>query len=309
MKIKTPKRLHFGIIDLSRKFNREYGAFGVTLKNGYEIEIKSGDDELEIEGSEREKKIIRDVHGKLRKKFDISEGFKISIEDSIPDHVGFGSTTQLTLGTAYGILKKSGKEISKIEMARDLERGRFSAIGTHGFDKGGFILEGGKSREDEISPLLKRGDLPEDWRFLIICPKETKGYDEKEEKPIMEELTVEKKYPEKICHNILMGLMPSLETDDIRSFGRHLTKIQNLVGESFSDFQDGKFHPAINDVVKTLIENTHGGGQSSWGPTSYGLVKEDEINEVKEKVLSEIKEEDYRVRIGEPDNEGVKVIE
>ncbi len=308
MRIETPKRLHFGIIDLSREFKREYGAFGVTLKNGYEIEIEEGGDRLKVEGSAREEKIIKSVHRDLKKEFDISDGFEVSVKESIPDHVGLGSTTQLTLGTGYGMLKVSGKEIPTLDLARILDRGRFSAIGTHGFEDGGFILEGGKSEKKEISPLIKRHEMPEDWRFLIICPKESQGYDEKEERPIMEELTVEKKYPEKICHNILMGLLPSLETKDIERFGEHLTNIQNLVGESFSDFQDGIYHPAINDIVKSLIEYSYGGGQSSWGPTAYGLVKKSEIQEVKEKALSDKKEDDFRVRVGVPDSEGVKII-
>jgi len=305
MRIKTPSRLHFGIIDLSREFDRQYGAFGITLKNGYEIDIEPIETGIQVKGSEREKKIAKRVHQKLKEKFDISTGFRILVKESIPDHVGLGSTTQFTLGTGYGMLKEIGEDLPIIKLAQLLKRGRFSAIGTHGFEKGGFILEGGKVNKNEISPLLKRTKVPEDWRFLIICPKKERGYDEKEERPIMEELTVDKKYPEKICHHILMGILPSLEREDISSFGQNLTRIQELVGESFSDYQEGIYHPVISDIVKSLIDKTHGGGQSSWGPTAYGLVREKDLDDLKAEVLEAKNEEAYRVWIGEPNNEGV----
>ena len=309
MKIRTPSRLHFGIIDLSREFDRQYGAFGITLKNGYEIDIEPIESGMQVKGSEREKKIGKKVYQKLKEKFDISTGFRIVVKKSIPDHVGLGSTTQFTLGTSYGILKEIGEEIPIIRLAQLLERGRFSAIGTHGFEKGGFILEGGKVKKSEISPLLKRMKVPEDWRFLIVCPKSESGYDEKEERPIMEELTVDRKYPEKICHNILMGILPSLEREDIASFGQHLTRIQELVGESFSDYQEGIYHPVISDIVKSLIDKTYGGGQSSWGPTAYGLVREKDLYELKAEVLEDKNEEAYNIWVGEPNNEGVIVEE
>ncbi|MBS3781830.1 MAG: GHMP kinase [Candidatus Thermoplasmatota archaeon] len=309
MRVKTPSRLHFGIIDLSRKFKRKYGALGVTLKDGYDIELESSGKELYVEGSKREKEIVSKVYRKLKEKFSISVGFEVTIEDRIPSHVGLGSTTQLTLGTAYGMLKEIGEDVSIIELAKLLERGRYSAIGTYGFQDGGFILEGGKSGKNEISCLIKRIDFPEDWRFLIICSKVFKGYDEKEEKPIMNKLTVDKKYPEKISHNILMGILPALKRKDIGAFGEHLTRIQETVGKSFSDHQEGIYHPAIIDMVEFLIDNTYGGGQSSWGPTAYGLVKKKEVDNLKDKVLEEKKEDEYRVWIGDPNNEGVIVEE
>ncbi len=307
MIIKTPSRLHFGIIDLSRAYKREYGALGVSLKGGYKIEIESIDEkDIKVVGDEREKSIVRDVYSTLAENYDLSCGFEVNILESVPSHVGLGSTTQITLGAGYGMLKAAGKEIKVSNLASMLDRARYSAIGTYGFRSGGFILEGGKTKEQKLSPLLFRSDVPEDWRFLIICPKRNKGYDEKEERPIMDELKVEKKYPEKISHNILMGILPALVDEDIRAFGKHITRIQELVGRSFSSYQEGTYNPAVSDIVESLKEETYGAGQSSWGPTAYGLVKKDELNNVKKKVLPN-DGKDHRVWIGEPNNEGVKI--
>lgn len=306
MKIKTPSRLHFGIIDLSRKFRREYGALGVTLKDGYKINIEEHSSELNIKGNERERKIISDVFQRLKKDFDISSGYEVEIEERLPEHVGLGSTTQLTLGTALGMLKISGKRVPTLKMAENLGRGRYSAIGTYGFENGGFILEGGKIKSDEVSPLITRYSIPDDWKFLIACPESSKGYDENEEKPIMEDLTVKKKYPEKISHNILMGILPAIIEDDIEAFGQHLTEIQKFVGKSFSDYQDGIYHPAVEDIVEDMVENTYGGGQSSWGPTAYGVVKEHEVDDIKQKLNSD-DDREIKIWIGEPNNDGVQI--
>ncbi len=306
MKIKTPSRLHFGIIDLSREFKREYGALGVTLKRGYEIRIEESESGIQIEGNERERTIIKDVYQKLKKEYDLLPGYEITIDERLPNHVGLGSTTQLTLGTSLGLLKLAQKNVTTLKMAKMLGRGRYSAIGTHGFEKGGFILEGGKAEKNEISPLTKRVTIPDDWRFLIVCPKKSKGYDEKEERPIMEELKIDKKYPEKICHNILMGILPALKEKDIKSFGEHLTEIQRLVGSSFSDYQEGIYHPDIEDIVDLMQEHTYGGGQSSWGPTAYGIVKKSDLKSIKDKILPQ-NDRDFRVWIGEPNNQGVSI--
>ncbi len=309
MIIKTPSRLHFGIIDLSRSLRREYGALGLTLEDGYEIEILAKNDKgLLIKGDERECRIVKKVHERLEKKFKLPHGFNVTIKKSVPRHVGLGATTQITLGTGFGMLKTIGEEKKGYELATMLERARYSAIGTYGFDSGGFIVEGGKTDKNEVPPLLFRSEVPEDWRFLIICPEKRKGYDEKEEKPIMDELKGERKYPEKICHNILMGLLPSLIKRDIQAFGEHLTNIQRLVGRSFADYQSGIYHPAVAEVMDKLVEETYGAGQSSWGPTAYGLVKASEVDEVKEKVLPNDHRE-YGVWVGKPDNQGVRVEE
>ncbi|MFP3872190.1 MAG: beta-ribofuranosylaminobenzene 5'-phosphate synthase family protein [Candidatus Natronoplasma sp.] len=305
MIVRTPSRLHFGIIDLSRNFRREYGALGLCLEDGYEIEINVEDEEgVEVKGDERERDIVQEVYSKLKKGFDLGRGFEVVINERVPNHVGLGSTTQITLGSGYGMLKAVRKEISSRDLARLLGRGRYSAIGTYSFESGGFILEGGKRNKEDIPPLLFRCDVPESWRFLIICPEEKKGYDEQEEKPIMDDLQVDKRYPEEICHNIVMGLLPALKEKDIHTFGHHLTEIQKVVGESFSDYQEGIYHPAVSDVVENMKENTYGAGQSSWGPTAYGLVKKDELQEVKKEVIPD-DGRNYRIWIGKPNNHGV----
>jgi beta-ribofuranosylaminobenzene 5'-phosphate synthase len=72
-----------------------------------------------------------------------------------------------------------------------------------------------------------------------------------------------------------MKMLPSLVEGNIEGFGEALTEIQRLVGKTFSRYQTGIFHSRASEtLVKFFLEmGAHGAGQSSWGPTVYGLVK------------------------------------
>ncbi len=310
MRVETPSRLHFGIMDLSRTFKREYGALGPTIEGGFTIEVQILEKErLSIKAEKRNERDIRKVYEDLKKELDISHGFEVKVEETIPRHVGLGSTTQLTLGTALAMSESSGYDLSTKELARLTGRCRYSAIGTYGFDRGGFIVEGGKKEKEEIPPLTFRGDIPEEWRFVTVSSEDMEGYDEKAEKPIMEDVTVEKGYAEKIAHHVLMGVIPAVRTNDIEEFGHHISKIQRLVGRSFSDYQGGIFHPSIEDIVERLEVLTYGAGQSSWGPSVYGITDREKVPDIKKEMEDWLKEKggDFDLRVAKPDNSGARI--
>jgi beta-ribofuranosylaminobenzene 5'-phosphate synthase len=69
-------------------------------------------------------------------------------------------------------------------------------------------------------------------------------------------------------------MLPALVEKDIANFGRALTSIQCMVGDCFASVQGGRFAtPVLEKLVEFLLEKgAAGAGQSSWGPTVYGLV-------------------------------------
>lgn len=311
MIIETPSRLHMGLIDLSRKFERQYGALGVMVKGGFKIEVEQIAEGLKVDGTEREKHEVSEVYERMKDHYDIDSGFRVDVERRVPRHVGLGSTTQLYLGTAKGMAELSGIDADSVEIASVVGRSRFSAIGTYGFDMGGFILEGGKKKKEKVPPLCARMAIPDDWRFLIVNPKEEEGYDETEEKPIMKKIEVDEEYPQKISHHIIMGVLPSIKDGNIGEFADHISAIQRLVGMSFSEYQGGIFHPAVSDVIEFLEKITSGAGQSSWGPTAYGILHKDDVEVAMKKVekwLEKRGEEAY-VWSAEPDNSGAEIID
>ncbi len=78
-----------------------------------------------------------------------------------------------------------------------------------------------------------------------------------------------------ISHLIVMGLLPALKEKDIETFGKSLTEIQSIVGDYFATVQGARFSSSsAGDCIKHMLDNgAHGAGQSSWGPTVYGLAQ------------------------------------
>ena len=76
-----------------------------------------------------------------------------------------------------------------------------------------------------------------------------------------------------IAQLVLTALLPALVERELAEFGAALTRIQQLVGDSFATAQGGRFHPRAAALVDALLRcGAAGAGQSSWGPTVYGVV-------------------------------------
>ena len=315
VEIKTPSRLHFGLIDLSNSHNRRFGSIGATIDKGYKIQITDNSDKLKV-NSDNNKNInnVKEVVNKFSEEYGIHKNLNIDIIETLPRHVGLSSTTQLNLGTAIALknLFKINKDY--LDFAKLLERGNYTSIGTYGFKKGGFILDGGIdiNKTNKMPPMILREKIPKKWSFIVVIPK-GKGYDEKEESPILKNHIVNKKIPEKISHNILMKLLPAIKEKKISKFGESVNEIQELVGRSFSKYQDGKFHKSSKKIVQYLSDNTYGAGQSSWGPGVYGITNEDRETKTLKSTEEYLEEENIKAKtfIAKPNNKGytIKLIE
>ena len=88
-------------------------------------------------------------------------------------HSGLGSGTQQDLAVAtamvqlFGLRDSLGREHIVSQIAA---RGRRSAVGTHGFFRGGFIAETGIEPELRVGKLETRVDFPEQWPIVLISP-------------------------------------------------------------------------------------------------------------------------------------------
>jgi len=73
---------------------------------------------------------------------------------------------------------------------------------------------------------------------------------------------------------VLLRVMPALAEQDIASFGEGIGEIQRTVGDYFAAAQGGRFSsPGVAEVLAWLEANGVAGvGQSSWGPTGFGIV-------------------------------------
>jgi len=174
--------------------------------------------------------------------------------------------------------------VSVESLAREMGRGQVSGVGTALFEKGGFVVEAGiKSQGNKriggalqsLPPVIFREPFPKDWLLVIAIPNVKRGLSGQQEASAFDILPpMRKEKAALISHLIIMGLLPALKEGDIVAFGHSLTEIQNLVGEHFAVVQGGRFSSSpVAETIKHMLANgAYGAGQSSWGPTVYGLV-------------------------------------
>lgn len=289
--IESSARLHLGFYNFLED-NIAYGSIGVTIETPKVI-IKAkhtNDNSLSVINKTNENidDIINNVVAKLKKlNTDINNlGVELQVLEAIPRHVGLGSTTQISLSIGMALLKMINKPMNIRELAVILGRGRDSGIGIAAFESGGFIVDSGRRLFGNIvepprdihdlpHPIF-RASIPRDWYFLIFIPKGVRGFDEINERRIMnfpKDVPIDLKY--ELYKSLLLHLIPSIINKDIETFGKTLTKIQTITGKYFSKYQGGIFCCEETDfIINSLLKHgAYGAGQSSWGPTAYGIVK------------------------------------
>jgi beta-RFAP synthase len=168
---------------------------------------------------------------------------------------------------------------SECGLARLVGRGDRSAVGTHGFSSGGLLVEGGKRRPGDLSPLVVRVPFPENWRVVLVLPPVPSGLHGERERRAFESLPP---WPlatiDALSRLVLLGMLPALAEEDVPSFGEALYDFNVRVGQQFAAIQGGTYaHPAVAQIVAWLREQGISGvGQSSWGPTVFATVSDQE---------------------------------
>lgn len=312
--VKTISRLHFGFLDLTGDLGRLYGSIGVALDNPRTVVTATKAERLIIENGS-EKKIISIVQ-KFSQHYKVQPTVRIQLVDSIPEHAGLGSGTQLALAVATALAKICGINAGVREIAALMGRGRRSGIGVAGFEAGGFIIDSarknpGKDIVTTLPIVVFRHDFPADWCFVIVSPETEQGLFGRDEEEAMSCLNSSKGISEEICRLTQIKLLPSLIERDIEEFGEALTEIDLRTGRYFEKVQKGIYR---GDIAKDLVESmlqwgAYGAGQSSWGPSIYGLVDERRAQIVANKMEDFLAEKNVRgkVFLSYPNNRGAEV--
>ena len=281
--VEAGARLHLGFIDPLGGSGRRYGSLGVAIRRPFfSLTAELTKRGVTVKGSSRKR--TRHLIGLFKKHLRYTGGLRVSVHNEIPEHVGLGSGTQisLALGTALATLLE--REVDVQELARAAGRGAVSGIGTATFEKGGFVVDGGiptigiEDAEEEarshVPPLLFRHSVPKDWVFVIALPNIPRGFSGAAEEQAFSKVPSDPtEEANEIGRLVLMQLLPALIEENIIHFGQALTTIQRLVGDCFAAAQGGRFaNPVIATCITAMLEaGAFGAGQSSWGPACYGL--------------------------------------
>jgi beta-ribofuranosylaminobenzene 5'-phosphate synthase len=308
MIVRTPRRLHLGLIDPTGSLGRRFGSLGVAIEGGYELQVLPAE-RLKVVAGEEDERTIVEALKRMNSTFETGFEYFIKVKKGIPRHVGLGSTTQLSLAVGSAVARLRNLRVPIERLASILGRGRNSGVGIYSFAYGGFVLDGGVS--SGVPPLIFREEFPSEWAFLLVIPDVKRGLDEEEEKPVMGTRFGDVNIAREISHRILLGLLPALKERNIRAFGEQLTAVQRLVGKHFKPFQGGEFREDVKLVLDFLLKKTYGAGQSSWGPAVYGLILRGEYQRLLSELSDYLKEHGVRAHIemAIPRNRGAEIVE
>jgi len=314
--VKTPARLHFGLIDMNGDMERFFGGLGVAIDRPNVILEAQTSESFSVTGEKI--KQVTALAKRFLETYCINADVSIHIKQIIPEHAGLGSGTQLALAVAAALAKLFHVKAPIQELSIVMKRGRRTGVGTAVFDQGGFVVDGGKKMNngpiisESFPPLIFRQPFPEDWKFVVAVPNVKKGLAKTEEKNAFSRLPpMPAEDVGKICRLTMMKLLPALIDRDIESFGDALTQIQIVIGEYFAGVQGGTFSSltATEAIDFMKKRGAHGVGQSSWGPAVYGLVQgETQAKKLRDEVESFLQDRDGgQVFVANANNRGATI--
>lgn len=267
----APARLHMGFLDLSGALGRQFGSLGVALNEPVTRLIISAGKKNYPENTSVSKYLTT-----FCKAFSVSDALIIDIIETIPEHVGLGSGTQMALAVGAGLNAFYDLKLSVRDIAAVMDRGLRSGIGIGVFEHGGFVVDGGRGENTITPPMLAHFDVPENWRFILVFDERGQGLHGQQEIQAFKTLPpFPRSEVERLSYLLLMQALPAIAEKDLAGFGEVITALQHAVGEHFSPAQGGVF--SSNDVAKAMYFLTNSGavgiGQTSWGPTGFCLVE------------------------------------
>jgi beta-RFAP synthase len=205
---------------------------------------------------------------------------RLVVERAPPSHAGLGSGTQLGMAVARALALAAGRpELPAELLARFVGRGLRSGLGVHGFAHGGFLVDAGQKTEGTLAPLAARADVPRDWRVILLLPTAGSDWHGGREQQAFDRLSVAAPaLTERLCRLVLLSLLPALAEADLEAFGEALFEFNVLAGEFFAPLQGGTYaSPQVAERIAFLRrEGVRGAGQSSWGPSVFAVVGDEE---------------------------------
>lgn len=285
-------RLHFGLLNLRKKepapMPRRFGGVGLM--------IERPDLRLHVEPAsawsacgplaERALSLAQRFAHSVQQEEGIAAlpPRRLRIERAMPEHAGLGTGTQLGLAVARALAVSWGLRCDLSTLARRVGRGLRSAVGAHGFEQGGLLVEAGKRGEEGLAPLIARLPFPESWRVVLILPEEQRpdaawhGEREREAFARLAAQETEIDNTDALCRLLLLGILPAVAEGDAEAFGEALYEFNVRVGEAFAAVQGGTYaSPRIAESIAFVRgQGVRGVGQSSWGPTVFAIVADED---------------------------------
>jgi beta-RFAP synthase len=278
VRVRTGSRLHLGLLAPGGGGARRFGGAGIMVEEpGISLVVEEARTAAASGPlADRALEFARRYSGEEE------PPYRLEVEDAPGRHTGLGSGTQLALAVGCAIATIRGEEPSLRTMeaiARQLGRGARSAIGIHGFARGGFLADGGRRGDARVAPLIVRHPVPEEWRFVIAIPERGRGLSGDAEREAFARLEgTPPAATDALCRLLLLGILPALLERDFAAFSEAVWDYGTRAGECFAAVQGGRF---LSGEVEALVRFFRASGiagvaQSSWGPAVFAVVEDEE---------------------------------
>ena len=274
--VNAPSRLHFGLMNFGGDAGRQFGGVGLMVDQpGMSVRFEPA--EAFVARGAFAKRIAEFAQRwQAYQRMGDLPSCAVEVTSAPREHTGLGVGTQLGMSIAAGLSHFIGlPQQTPIELAASVGRGHRSAVGAYGFVLGGLIAERGKLRGEPVSPLDCHLHLPPEWRVVLICPRDFTGLASDDEisafaslPPVTEDVTSQ------LTRIAREQMLPAAARADFMAFARAVYDYGRLSGECFAPLQGGPYNgPRLTAIVEILQSlGVIGVGQSSWGPTIFALL-------------------------------------
>lgn len=195
--------------------------------------------------------------------------------------------------------------VANRELQRASGRGERSHIGMAGFLSGGWIWDEGMQSESQetanAKTRIRRVSVPSEWRILLIDPLEKGTISGQREADFFQRCAdAPNPHRQAMLDLVETILLPCAMQGNLAAMGDALFDYGRMSGKIFRQVQGGPFRTrALEERVMRLRSlGASASGQSSWGPTLFGIV---ENQEIAERIASQWRSESAdRIRIVAP---------
>jgi beta-RFAP synthase len=277
-RIVAPSRLHFGLFHVptsseKHRASRAYGGVGLMISLPAVVVTVKRAETWQFEGALASRAQSVAIHFSQSLPEELRHPFQVLVERCPAEHTGLGVGTQLGLAVAKALSVGSGvANATSTALARTIGRGERSAVGIHGFDRGGLIVEQGKLPGEDVSPMVANVQLPRSWRVVVFVPPAPGGWSGQRERLAFAQ--AESGPTNQLLRLAETEILPAARASDIEAFGEAVHRYNRLAGEPFARAQGGPYaSTAIEELIEALRrQGIRGVGQSSWGPTVFAIV-------------------------------------